>query len=215
MIPLYHDFTGETVVVFGAGAVGTRKARGFAREADVVVIAPEFPADEYGGAALVRAAPDPEAVGGWLDRTDPVLAVAATDDGEINGAIERAARARDVLVNRTDRSGAREAGSVVVPAVVRDGDVSVAVSTGGTSPALSAELRRRIESEIDGAGELASITAELREELKAAGVDPAARRRAVRDAVRSSRVWKDLGRGDSNPRRTVDAVVDSALGDKT
>lgn len=215
MIPLFHDFTGERVVVFGAGGVGARKARRFAREAAVVVIAPEFPADDYGDAALVRAAPGPGEIEGWLDRTDPALAVAATDDGAVNEAVERAARERGALVNRTDRSGGREAGSVVVPAVVRDGDVSVAVSTGGRSPALSAELRRRIGSEIDGADELASITAEVREELKAAGVDPSVRRQAIREAVRSSRVWKDLGRGDSNPRRTVDAVVDAALGDKT
>lgn len=215
MIPLYHDFTDETVAVFGGGSVGARKARRFAREAAVVVVSPEFPADDYGGAELVRAAPDPSAVAGWLDRLDPALAVAATDDSAVNEAIERAARERGALVNRADRSGDREWGSVVVPATVRDGPVSAAVSTGGRSPALAKELRRRIEREIEGAGELAEVTADVRETLRARGVDPDRRRHAVRAAVRSSEVWKDLGRGDSNPRQTVDAVVDAALGDKT
>jgi hypothetical protein len=38
MIPLLHDFTGATVLVFGGGTVGARKARRFASEADVVVV---------------------------------------------------------------------------------------------------------------------------------------------------------------------------------
>jgi precorrin-2 dehydrogenase/sirohydrochlorin ferrochelatase len=215
MIPLYHDFTDETVLIFGGGPVGARKARRFAREAAVVVVSPEFSADDYGDAALVRAAPDEGGVATWFERTEPVLAVAATDDPSVNAAVEREARERGALINRADHSEERGPGGVVVPATVRDGDVSVAISTGGASPALAKELRRRIEREIDGAGELADMTAEVREELKARGVDPARRRRAVRTVVRSSRVWKDLGTGASNPRQTVDAVVDSALGEKS
>ncbi len=215
MIPLYHDFTDETVAVFGAGPVGARKARRFAREATVVVIAPEFPEPDYGGAALVRAMPDDDAISGWLERTDPVLAVAATNDASINEAVERGARERGALINRADHSEERGPGGVVVPATVRDGDVSVAISTGGASPALAKELRKRIEAEIDGAGELAEITADIRGTLQSRGVDPTRRRRAVRAAVQSSSVWKDLGTGGSNPRQTVDAVVDSALGEKS
>ena len=128
-------------------------------------------------------------------------------------AVAWAADERGVLVNRTDRSGGRDVGSVVVPATVRDGEVTVAVSTGASSPALARELRTRIEAEIEGAGELAAATAEVREELKGRDVAPDRRRAAVRAAVRSPAVWKDLGTGGSNPRRTVDAVVESALGE--
>jgi precorrin-2 dehydrogenase/sirohydrochlorin ferrochelatase len=215
MIPLYHDFTDETVLVFGGGSVGARKARRFAREADVVVVSPEFPADDYGDAQRIRSAPDAEAVPEWFDRTAPALAVAATDDPAVNEAIESTARRQDILVNRADHSGGRDAGSVVVPATVRDDEVTVAVSTGGRSPALSKTLRERIEEEIEGAGELAELTAEIRRSLKADGVDPALRRQAVRDVVRSTAVWKDLGEGDDNPRQTADAVVEAALGDRT
>ncbi|WP_178918162.1 bifunctional precorrin-2 dehydrogenase/sirohydrochlorin ferrochelatase [Natronomonas gomsonensis] len=214
MIPLYHDFTDETVLVVGGGPVGARKARRFAREARVVVVSPEFPADDYGDADRVRAAPTAEDVSAWVDRTDPALVVAATDDAAVNDAVEAAARERSVLVNRADRSGDRDVGSVVVPATVRDGDVVVSISTSGASPALSKELRTRIQSNIDGAGELARLTGEVREELKQRGVDASARRDAVRAVVQSPRVWKVLGTGGAKPRRTVDAVVESALGDK-
>ena len=213
MIPLFHDFDGETVVVFGGGSVGARKARRFAREASVVVVGPALPADDYGGAETVRAAPDPDDVPGWFDRTKPALAIAATDVEAVNEAVEAAAADRGVLVNRADRAGGRDAGSVVVPATVRDSDVTVAVSTGGQSPALARELRKRIEAEIDGAGELAAATAAVRAELKSRGVAPDRRRDAVRAAVQSPRVWKDLGAGGTKSRRTVDAVVESVLGE--
>jgi precorrin-2 dehydrogenase/sirohydrochlorin ferrochelatase len=213
VIPLYHDFTDETVLVFGGGSVGARKARRFAREAEVVVVAPGFPADDYGGTERVRASPGADEVSSWFDRTAPALAVAATDEAAVNEAVEAAARERGVLVNRADESGGREAGSVVVPATVRDGDVVVSVATGGTSPALSRELRRRVEREIEGAGELAELTAEVREELKSRGVEPAVRRAALREVVQSPQVWKDLGTVSDKPRRTVDAVVDAALGE--
>jgi len=215
MIPLYHEFADETVLVFGGGPVGARKARRFAREADVVVVSPEFTEDDYREAALVRAAPDAEGVAGWFDRVEPALAVAATDLEPVNEAVEREARRRGALINRADHSDERGPGGVVVPATVRDGDVAVSISTGGASPALAKELRRRIEAELDGAGELAAITADVRAELKARGVDPDRRRQAVRAAVRSPRVWKDLGGGASNARQTVDAVVDAALGEKS
>jgi precorrin-2 dehydrogenase/sirohydrochlorin ferrochelatase len=215
MIPLYHDFSDETVLVFGGGSVGARKARRFAREAAVVVVSPSFGDADYGDAELVRAAPGPDDVPGWFRRTEPALAVAATDDEGLNDAVEAEAADRDVLVNRADRSGERPAGSVVVPATVRDGDVVVSVSTSGTSPAVSKELRRRLEDDLEGVGDLAALTAEVRDELRRRDVDPERRRAVLRGIVRSPRVWKDLGRGRTNRRQTVNAVVDAALGEST
>lgn len=214
MIPLYHDFTDETVLVFGGGPVGARKARRFAREADVVVVSPEFPADEYGDTQRIRTAPNAGEVPEWFDRTTPALAVAATNDPAVNEAIESTAQTRGVLVNRADHSGGRDADSVVVPATVRDDGVAVAISTGGRSPALSKELRKRIEGEIEGAGELAELTAEIRRSLQADGVDPAHRRQAVREVVRSTAVWKDLGEGNAKPQQRADAVVEAVLGEE-
>lgn len=214
MIPLYHDFTDETVLVFGGGSVGARKARRFAREATVVVVSPTFTETDYGGAERVRAAPDPDDVPGWFERTDPALAVAATDDEAVNDAVAATATDRGVLRNRADRSGSRDAGSVVVPATVRDGDVTVAVSTSGTAPALSKELRRRLESDFEGIGDLAAVTADVRAELRDRDLDAERRRAVLRRVVRSPSVWKDLGRGRTKQRQTVNAVADAALGDE-
>ncbi|WP_336364291.1 precorrin-2 dehydrogenase/sirohydrochlorin ferrochelatase family protein [Halalkalicoccus salilacus] len=206
MIPLLHDFTGQTVLVFGGGAVGARKARRFAREARVVVVSPEFDdAEEFGGAQLVRASPRSADLPAWLDRATPALVVAATDDAELNAAIEREARERGALVNRADEHGGREPGSVVVPATVREEPVVVAVSTGGTSPALSKHLRERIEPELEGAGAMAELTAELREELRP--LAPAVRREAIRSVIETPAVWKDLrSAGAKRPQVVADVI---------
>ncbi|ELZ24825.1 siroheme synthase [Halosimplex carlsbadense 2-9-1] len=220
MIPLLHDFDGETVLVFGGGRVGARKARRFAREARVVVVSPTFTGEDgdgeptdFGDAELVREAPDPADVSDWFDRTDPALAVAATDDEALNERIEETARERGALVNRTDRHGERDPGSVVVPATVRDDPVVAAVATGGASPALSRLLRQRIETEIADAGAMADLTGEIRTELQADAVDPELRREAVRAVVRSDAVWKALDSGKPKARQVAADVISDVTGE--
>ncbi|MFC5133948.1 MULTISPECIES: precorrin-2 dehydrogenase/sirohydrochlorin ferrochelatase family protein [Haloferacaceae] len=219
MIPLYHDLSDETVLVVGGGAVGRRKALRFAEEARVVVVvSPAFDdrlceavAEGDASVELVRAAPDAATVPEWIDRVAPALVVAATDDRAVNAAAEATALDAGVLVNRTDVSGNRDPGSVVVPATVADDPVRVAVSTGGRSPALSKALRERIGAEIEGAGAMAELSGELREELSEAGVDPMLRREAIRRVVRSEGVWKGLQKGRSNARREAENVIEEVV----
>jgi len=211
VIPLVHDFHDEVVLVFGGGAVGARKARRFAREARVVVVSPAFADADFGASEFVRAAPTPADVPAWLDAAAPALVVAATDDGALNAAIERHAREAGVLVNRADQSGDREAGSVVVPATVADGPVTVAVTTSGTSPAVSRHLRRELESTVAGAGAVATVVGDLRTELQERDVPPDARRAAIRAVPESSAVWAAARDGEAEVRAVAERVVEAAL----
>jgi precorrin-2 dehydrogenase/sirohydrochlorin ferrochelatase len=211
MIPLVHDFAGERVLVVGGGPVGARKARRFAREAEVVVLSPTFEAESYGDSHLLRAAPDPEEIPEWLDRIDPVLVVAATDATELNDAIEQAADERGLLSNRADRSGPRDPGQVVVPATVRDDPVVAAISTGANSPALSRHLRQELESTISGAGRMAELTGSLRDEFDT--IDPETRRGALRAVIDSDAVWKALDTESANARQVAKDVIADATGD--
>lgn len=206
MIPLLHDFTDACVLVFGGGRVGARRARTFSQEATVIVVSPTFADESFGTAELIRASPAPKDIGRWLDRIEPALVVAATDVEPVNDAIATAAQERAVLVNRADRAGERDVGSVAVPATVREDPVVVGISTGGTSPALSRVLRERIETEIEGVGELARITGRLRAELREIH-SPTERRAVMRKVVRSERVWKALGEGSTKTEQVVSAVV--------
>jgi precorrin-2 dehydrogenase/sirohydrochlorin ferrochelatase len=205
VIPLGHDFGGETVLVFGGGAVGARKARRFAREARVVVVSPAFADADFGASEFVRAAPAPADVPAWLDAADPALVVAATDDDALNAAIASVATEQGVLVNRADRSGGRDRGSVVVPATVEDGPVTVAVTTGGTSPAVSRHLRREVAAVVDGGGVVATVVGELRDELKGRGVAPERRRAAIRAVAESEVVWA-VARDDGDREATREAA---------
>jgi siroheme synthase-like protein len=101
------------------------------------------------------------------DLAGAVLAFAATDDGAANAQIAREGRARGVWVNAADDPAHCDA---ILPAVVHRGAVTVAVSTGGASPALARAVRERLERALPEAyGPLAEIAAAVRRELRAAG----------------------------------------------
>lgn len=211
MIPLVHDFSGETVLVFGGGPVGARKARRFAHEARVVVVSPTFVDESFGGADRVRAAPDGDAVAGWLDRFDPALVVAATDDEAVNAAIEAAAADRRTLVNRADIKGPRAAGSVVFPATVRDGPVLVAISTEGTAPALSRGLRIRLEDQIAGSERVAQALGTVGESLHQRKLEGDTEREALRAVASSMAVWDAAQDDEADIEAVARQVADEAL----
>lgn len=197
MIPLLHAFTGSRVLVFGGGRVGARKARHFARQADVVVVSPNFAPAEFGTANRIRARPGPEAVAGWIERTQPMLVVAATDDPALNARIEAETRDRGILMNRADRSDNHEPGDVIVPATYRDDPVIIAVATGGQSPALSGYLREQLTTEFAGAGAIAEVISEMRSQLKRDGVASETRHAVLRRLAADERVWAAAqGAGD-------------------
>jgi precorrin-2 dehydrogenase/sirohydrochlorin ferrochelatase len=131
----------------------------------------------------------------------------------VNAAAAEAAHEHGALVNRADEHGGREAGSVVVPATVRDGPVLAAVATGGRAPALSRHLRERIESDLEGAGAMADLLGELREEFQRAEMPPERRRAAVRAILRDGSVWKHLGTDGAKARRLAEDVAAGVPGD--
>lgn len=95
------------------------------------------------------------------------LVVTATGIPEIDGAVYEDAEAAGVWANSADDV---ERCSFILPAVYRDGVVSVAVSTGGRSPALASWLRTRLAAQGgEGSGLLADLLGEARDRLKAAG----------------------------------------------
>ncbi|CCQ33488.1 sirohydrochlorin ferrochelatase protein [Halorhabdus tiamatea SARL4B] len=203
MIPLLHDFSDARVLVFGGGPVGARKARRFDREAEVVVVAPEFADADFGDATLECASPDPAAVPDWLDRIEPALVVAATDETAVNAAVETAAEERGMLVNRADHAGDRAPGNVILPAIARDDPVVVGISTQGHAPAVSGVLREEIETEIGGAGALATFVGDRRERFAERGIDGPHRRDALKAIARSERIRALVADGKTDMAREV------------
>jgi len=126
------------------------------------------------------------------------LAFVATDAGEVNAAVAREARERGLWVNAADDPTHC---TFILPALVRRGDLTVAVSTGGSSPALARAIREELEAYLTAEyATLAAIAAEARRELRAAGrlVTADAWRRALGPEVR--RLIVERGRDDAKHR---------------
>jgi siroheme synthase-like protein len=95
------------------------------------------------------------------------LVVAATGDAVVDGAVYDDAERAGVWVNVADDLSRC---TFVVPAVARDGAVTVAVSTGGASPAMASWLRDRVADALGGSvGELAALLAQGRRRIHARG----------------------------------------------
>ena len=137
--PVFLDLKDRPVLVVGAGAVGLRKVKGLVEAgARVTVVAPQaLPEFDSLPVRLIRRAFRAS------DLAGAALVFAATDDRAVNHRIGIAAKGRGVFANIAD--SAAECG-FIVPARVNHGAVQIAISTGGTSPRLSAELRRKLES---------------------------------------------------------------------
>lgn len=122
------------------------------------------------------------------------LAIAATDEITINHAVWAEAMKRGCLINVVDDP---EHSTFILPAVLQRGEMSVAVSTGGSSPALARRLRERLEDIIGlEYGTLTELMAELRPELLASFPPGKARLQAALRIVDSNilDVIQNLGR---------------------
>ena len=172
--PVFLKVENKLCVVVGAGRVAERRVRGLcdakARVRVVGITATKgilkFAAE--GAIHLYQRAFEP----GDLDGS--ALVIAATDRADVNRAVQAAAKCRGVLFCGAD---SHTDSDFIVPAVVRRGDLQVAISTGGKSPAYAALLRREIEAFLDD-GQLLDLMADLRRRVYARFPNAPERRQA-------------------------------------
>jgi uroporphyrin-III C-methyltransferase/precorrin-2 dehydrogenase/sirohydrochlorin ferrochelatase len=180
-LPIFLRLEQRPVLLVGGGTVATRKARFLCRAgARVTVIAPELAAE----LAQLLEAHD----GTWLQRPwqpgdigGQDLVIAATPDGEVNGAVAEEARGLRIPVNVVDTPALC---SFTFPAIVDRDPLLVAMGTGGASPVLARWVRRRLESLLPaGVGRLAAWLGARRELLRTAVPDESSRRRLWEELV--------------------------------
>ncbi|EPR42316.1 siroheme synthase [Desulfovibrio sp. X2] len=142
--PIFVNLTDKDCLVVGAGAVGRRKIGALLDRGprSVLVVDTRPPADDM--AALLdnprlcyetRTFRDEDVDGKFI-------VIASTDNEELNWRISNLCKDRGILCNIVDQP---EKCSFIVPAVVSKGDLTLAVSTGGASPALAKKIRRDLE----------------------------------------------------------------------
>ena len=176
--PLFVDFAGKKVVVFGGGPVGERKAAYF-RGADVTVISRDFTPglEAMKDVKLVRRPVAADDVPGLIEGA--FLVIAATGDSSLNREIARVAGGAGLLANSAGGGSA-----VILPAKIERGDITIAVSTGGQSPAMARYIRQRLEESLgDELADMVRLQRELREALKKKVLSQEERERMLREVL--------------------------------
>jgi len=139
--PIFLELAGRRVVVVGAGAVALRKAVSLlAAGARLVVVAENI--DEmlaiqsHGTAELIKSKYSKDYLAG------AVLVIAATNNPAVNSQIYKDCQELEILCNVVDQP---ELCDFFVPAVVKRGELQIAVGTEGECPAYAGHLRKKLE----------------------------------------------------------------------
>jgi precorrin-2 dehydrogenase/sirohydrochlorin ferrochelatase len=143
MFPIFFKLEGRACLVVGAGTIAAPKIASLLRSGGVVtVVAPRadrvVAAQAEAGEVVWR---EREFVPSDLDGV--FLVIAATDLQPVNHAVAEEARARGILLNSVDDPPDCD---FFYPSVVRRGDLQIAISTAGKSPALAQRLREEIDA---------------------------------------------------------------------
>ncbi len=211
--PMLVDLEARRCLVVGGGQVAERKV-GLLLEcgAEVELVSPRATGRLAGLAGSGRIHWRRRAVRS-RDLAGAFLVVAATNDAAANRRVADRARKVGSLVNVVDDP---EACTFLVPSVIRRGDLTIAISTGGGSPALAKRLRERLEAVVgpEYEGYVAALKS-LRLQAQAAIADPAARRALYRRAVQSE-LFEHVARGDrAAAAALIQDLVRVALGEST
>lgn len=163
-LPIYLNLQGERGLVVGGGEIAARKVALLRKaHAQVTVVAPAL------GPTLSRLREQGEITHharrfALDDLDDCAVAIAATDDEDVNRLVATAARGQRIPVNVVDRP---DLCSFIMPSIIDRSPILVAVSSGGTSPVLARLLRARLETLIPASyGRLATLVAGFRKQVK-------------------------------------------------
>ncbi len=143
--PVFLNLQGKLCAVVGGGRVAERKVQGLLRAgAKVKVISPRLTK------RLVKLKEQGKIIGHSrnfrpADLKNAYLAIAATNDHYVNEKVYKQAMIQKIPVNVVDDP---KQSSFIVPSLVKRGDIILAISTSGRSPALARFLRRKLEKDL-------------------------------------------------------------------
>lgn len=179
--PIFINLQDRPCLVVGAGAVAARKiAQLLEHGAQVCVVAPQAVeqvtlwADQGSLTFLTRPFTETDLDGRFI-------VVAATNDRAVNAAVFRAAEKRRILCNVVDDP---EICSFIYPAIVKRGDLQIAISTSGAFPALAKSLKTEIDELLaEECTQYIDILAQVRVEAMRQVADPEARKKLYLDVL--------------------------------
>jgi len=192
-LPLMLDLSGKEVIIFGGGNVGERKATLFCEHTGVTVVSREFTQgldrlSTEGKIKLIKTANLTEKeILHYIENA--FIVIPATNDAGFNEKIHKLASDSGKLVNRVD-----EFGDIIVPSVIRRGDIVIGISTHGASPAISKYIRKKLEEVITPEFEqMSRLQKEVREMLKSQVTEQEKRKEILWNILNDNDVWAALG----------------------
>ena len=193
--PVYLDLRDRPCVVIGGGRVAERKALSLLEAgATVTIVSPALTAklSELSSTGKMNHLQKEYEE---KDLSGEFLVIAATDSPEINTRVAHACKKKHMLVNVAVPPGES---SFIMPSVVERGELLIAISTSGASPALSRKIRRELEEKYGPEyepylGKLAAIRKRIVDEIPDED-----RRRNVFQAIVDSDVFDLLKRGKTH-----------------
>ncbi len=190
--PICLDLKEKKCVVIGGGQVAERKCISLQKHGvKVTIVAPEV-TDKIrelganGSIDITIGMYDPSALDG------AALVIGATDSADVNRAVYETASAKNIPVNIVDSP---ELCTFIVPAVLERGDLCIAVSTGGKSPAVAREIRKKLDDDFGAEwGEYLDIMGRARQSVLSR-VDGQKNRKDIFNRLATSPIRKLLAEG--------------------
>lgn len=192
--PIFVNLENKGCLVVGAGEVGKRKIQSLADSGagHVTIIDTREPDPEMGS---LLALPNVEFFCREFaddDLDDKFLVIACTSSEEVNWRISNLCRDRGILCNIVDQP---EKCSFIVPATVKRGDLTVAISTAGRSPAMAKRIRKELQESFgDEYASLLSVMGRIRPLMLGLGMTTADNTAVFRSLVDSSLLSAIKGR---------------------
>lgn len=191
--PIFVELKGKKILIVGGGKVAQRKVETFLEYGALLFliskdITPVLAQYKEQGKLIYLGEEFYE------DSLEDVsLVVSATNDPDLNHRVSEAAKSRGLLVNAVDQPADC---SFIVPSIIRRGDLMIAVSTSGKSPALAKQLRKRLERQFGSHyGTFLTLMGNLRNEILNKGLPTKENSRIFKEIVESP-ILDDIGRGD-------------------
>jgi len=165
--PVFLDIAGKPVVVIGGGNIAHQKVVGLLKaEAEVTVVSPELNEEmaelaNEGRFRHIKRDYEPGDLEGYT------LAFVATDDRSVNATVAVEGKERRVWVNAVDDPPYCD---FIMPGIAQKGDLIIAISTSGRSPAMARKMREEIEAFLtEDYAAMLELAAEVRAELREKG----------------------------------------------
>jgi siroheme synthase-like protein len=199
--PVYLEIRNQPCIVLGGGKIAEGKVEGLlAVEAQVKIISPELTpplqslADENKISYISRAYQAGDLTGAFM-------VICATDQPEINHQVWQEASANHQLVNVVDDTPRC---NFIAPSILRNGDLTIAISTSGKAPALAVRLKERLQRELGNEyARFLELAGHLREPLARHTPDFATRKKLWYEIVDSG-ILDVLAQG--NEERAIEII---------